>query len=38
MKKEIDKGDILLTSEAPLGETLYWDFEEKIILSQRVLV
>ncbi|HDJ4718077.1 restriction endonuclease subunit S [Staphylococcus aureus] len=36
MKKEIDKGDILLTSEAPLGETLYWDFEEKIILSQRV--
>ena len=28
-EKEIDKGDILLTSEAPLGETLYWDFEEK---------
>ncbi|MDY4021402.1 restriction endonuclease subunit S [Staphylococcus borealis] len=36
MKKEIDKGDILLTSEAPLGETLYWDLDEKIILSQRV--
>lgn len=36
MKKEINKGDILLTSEAPLGETYYWDSEEKIVLSQRV--
>lgn len=36
MKKEISKGDILLTSEAPLGETYYWDSEEKIVLSQRV--
>ena len=36
MKKEISKGDILLTSEAPLGETYYWDSDEKIVLSQRV--
>ncbi|HAD79237.1 MAG TPA: restriction endonuclease subunit S [Flavobacteriaceae bacterium] len=36
MKKEVKKGDILLTSEAPLGETYYWDSEEKIVLSQRI--
>lgn len=36
MKKEILRGDILLTSEAPLGESLYWDSDEKIVLSQRL--
>lgn len=36
MKKEIQREDILLTSEAPLGETYFWDSEEKIVLSQRV--
>lgn len=36
MKEEIKKEDILLTSEAPLGETVLWDSDEKIVLSQRV--
>ena len=36
MKEEIQKEDILLTSEAPLGETVFWDSDEKIVLSQRV--
>lgn len=36
MKEEIKKNDILMTSEAPLGETLLWDSEEKIVLSQRL--
>lgn len=36
MKEEVEKGDIFLTSEAPLGESLYWDSEEKLVLSQRV--
>ncbi|MGC8146282.1 restriction endonuclease subunit S [Staphylococcus sp. IPLA37010] len=36
MKKEVSKNDILLTSEAPLGESLFWDSDEKIVLSQRV--
>lgn len=36
MKKEISKNDILLTSEAPLGESLFWDSNERIVLSQRV--
>lgn len=36
MKVEIEKGDILLTSEAPAGEAFLWDNDEKIVLSQRV--
>ncbi|WP_081720158.1 restriction endonuclease subunit S [Methanobrevibacter arboriphilus] len=36
MKKEIQRGDILITSEAPFGEVLYWDSDEKIVLSQRI--
>lgn len=36
MKEEIRKGDILITSEAPFGQVLYWDSEEKIVLSQRL--
>ena len=36
MKQEVEKGTILITSEAPFGEVLYWDSEEKIVLSQRV--
>lgn len=36
MKEEVQKDDILLTSEAPLGESLLWDSDEKIVLSQRV--
>ncbi len=36
MKEEIDRGDILLTSEAPLGQSLLWDSDEKIVLSQRL--
>jgi len=36
MKDEINKGDILLTSEGPLGESYLWDYDEKIVLSQRL--
>lgn len=36
MKDEIDKGDILVTSEAPFGEVFYWNSNEKIVLSQRL--
>ena len=36
MKKEVEKGTILITSEAPFGEIFYWDSEEKIVLSQRI--
>lgn len=36
MKEEIKKGDLLLTSEAPSGQVMIWDSNEKIILSQRV--
>ena len=36
MKDEIQFGDIILTSEAPLGEHLIWKSNEKIVLSQRV--
>ncbi len=36
MKDEIQKGDIFITSEAPFGELLYWDSDEKIVLSQRL--
>lgn len=36
MKNEVKKGDILLTSEAPSGEVMIWNSDEKIVLSQRV--
>ena len=36
MKDEVKRGDILLTSEAPAGQVLYWDSDEKIVLSQRL--
>ncbi len=36
MKQEVDRGTILITSEAPFGELLYWDSDEKIVLSQRL--
>ena len=36
MKEEINRGDILLTSEAPFGQVYFWDSDEKIILSQRL--
>lgn len=36
MKDEIQRGDILITSEAPFGQILYWNSDEKIVLSQRV--
>ncbi len=36
MKCEIEFGDVLLTSEAPLGEHMIWKSKEKIVLSQRI--
>jgi type I restriction enzyme, S subunit len=36
MKVELKSGDILLTSEAPLGEIYYLFDEEKMVTSQRV--
>ena len=36
MKEEIQKGDILITSEAPFGQIFYWNSDEKIVLSQRL--
>lgn len=36
MKIELEKGDVLLTSEAPLGETFYLAEKEKYCLSQRL--
>lgn len=36
MKDELKKGDILLTSEAPLGEMYYINDDTRYILSQRV--
>lgn len=36
MKEEIQKEDILITSEAPFGQIYYWDSVEKIVLSQRL--
>ena len=34
MKEEIQRRDILVTSEAPFGEVFLWDSNEKIVLSQ----
>lgn len=36
MKKPLEKGDILLTSEAPAGEVMYRDSDEKVIVGQRL--
>ena len=36
MPDEIERGDILVTSEAPFGEVLQWNSDEKIVLSQRL--
>jgi len=36
MKVEIQEGDIVLTSEAPLGQVLYLDGKIKYLLGQRV--
>ena len=36
MKDEVERGDILITSEAPFGQIYYWDSDEKIVLSQRL--
>lgn len=36
MKDEIQRGDLLLTSEAPSGQVMLWDSDEKIVLSQRL--
>ena len=36
MKNEVERGDILLTSEAPAGQVMVWNSDEKIILSQRL--
>ena len=36
MKTEIEKNDILLTSEAPAGEALLWNSDEKIVVGQRL--
>ena len=38
MTQEIQKGDILLTSEAPAGEVFYWDSNEKIVAGQRIFI
>ena len=36
MKQEVERGTILITSEAPFGELLYWNSDDKIVLSQRL--
>ena len=36
MKVEINRGDILITSEAPFGQVFQWNSDEKIVLSQRL--
>jgi type I restriction enzyme S subunit len=36
MKVEVQKGDIVLTSEAPMGEVYYLDGKVKYLLGQRV--
>lgn len=36
MKEEVKKGDILMTSEAPLGEMFYVKNNAKLLLSQRL--
>lgn len=36
MKIPLERGDIILTSEAPAGEVYYWDSDEKVVLGQRL--
>ena len=36
MKEEIQREDILITSEAPFGQIFFWNSDEKIVLSQRL--
>lgn len=36
MKDEVQRSDILITSEAPFGQIFFWDSDEKIVLSQRL--
>ena len=36
MKDEVQRGDVLITSEAPFGQIFFWDSDEKIVLSQRL--
>ena len=36
MKDEVQRGDILITSEAPFGQIFFWDSDETIVLSQRL--
>lgn len=36
MPEEVERGDVFITSEAPFGEVLYWNSDEKLVLSQRV--
>lgn len=36
MPEEIQRNDILITSEAPFGQIYLWDSDEKIVLSQRL--
>lgn len=36
MKEEVKRGDLLLTSEAPSGQVMVWNSDEKIVLGQRL--
>ena len=36
MKEEIQREDILITSEAPFGQIFFWNSDEKIVLSQNL--
>lgn len=36
MKIPLEKGDLILTSEAPAGEVYCWDSDEKVVLGQRL--
>lgn len=36
MKIPLEQGDLILSSEAPAGEVLYWDSDEKVVLGQRL--
>lgn len=36
MDVEIERGDLLLTSEAPAGQLMLWDSDEKVIVAQRL--
>lgn len=36
MKIPLERGDIILTSEAPAGELYYWDSDERVVLGQRL--